>query len=292
MRLSLSLILLVLSMKLALAADGPARSDATPLYRVTVIQRSLQAVNYGHRSMPTNLDFRGTVLSPKSHGSAVVEAKPGAVIVRAKFGNLGPAGRFGAQYLTYVLWAVSPDGQTDRLGEIITDHRDAAKIEVTTSYQAFGLMVTAEPYYTVSKPSSVVVLENIVRPDTVGSTELISAKYSLLPRDENVVLDVTPRPAAVDPAPQVSQKEYEALLALYQARNAIQIAQSERAETYAGPALQKAALLLRQAEQIPDRKNNSSRIVMLARQATQAAEDARSIAAVEQSRKPAETASQ
>src|SRR5437016_3384714 len=161
-----------------LADDNTPRGENAPIYRVTVIQRSFQAVNYGHRSWPTRLDFRGTVLSPKSKGSAVVEAKPGAVLIHAKFDELGPAGRYGPQYLTYVLWAVSPDGQTDRLGEIITNHRDGAKIEVTTSFQAFGLMVTAEPYYAVSKPSPAVVLENVVRPDTIGATSLVSAEYS------------------------------------------------------------------------------------------------------------------
>jgi hypothetical protein len=266
----------------ARADDSTPHGDTTPLYRVTVIQRTFQAVNYGHRSLPTRLDFRGTVLSTKSKGSAVVEAKPGAVSIHAKFDNLGTPGRFGGQYLTYVLWAVSPDGQTDRLGEIITNHSDGAKLEVTTSFQAFGLMVTAEPYYAVSKPSPVVVLENVVRPDTVGSTELVSAKYGLLPRDETYVLDLNAAAAAqAAGGPMVSQKEYEVLLALYQAHNAIQIAQSERAEAYAGGTLQKATQLLQQAEKIPDRKNNSERIVMLARQAAQTAEDARSIAAKE-----------
>jgi len=280
MRCSLWLSSLLVTPLILCAAYSAPRAENAPIYRVTVIQHSFQAVNYGHRSLPTRLDFRGTVLSPKSHGNAMVEAKPGAVLIHAKFDEMGEPGRFGPQYLTYVLWAVSPDGQTDRLGEIITNHRDGAKLEVTTSYQAFGLMVTAETYFAVSKPSPVVVLENIVRPDTVGSTELVSAKYSLLPRDETVVLDLTaPRPAADANAPLVSQKEYEVLLALYQARNAIQIAQSERVDAYAGSTLQKATQLLQQAEQMPDRKNNSARIVMLARQAAQTAEDARSIAA-------------
>src|SRR5437870_1683666 len=147
MRLSSLLWTPVLLLPLIAGDNAPRVEATTPIYRVTVVQHSFQAVNYGHRSWPTRLDFRGTVLSPKSRGSAVVEAKPGAVLIHAKFDELGPAGRFGPQFLTYVLWAVSPDGQTDRLGEIITGHRDSGKIEVTTSFQAFGLMVTAEPNY-------------------------------------------------------------------------------------------------------------------------------------------------
>jgi hypothetical protein len=181
----------------------------------------------------------------------------------------------------------------DRLGEIVTNSRDNGKLEVSTSFQSFGLLVTAEPYYSVSKPSPIVVMENVVRPDTVGRAELVSAKYSLLPRDENYVLNLAAgRPPEAESGPLVSQKEYEVLLAVYQAHNAIQIAQSERADVYAGPTLQKATQLLEEAERMPDRKTNSARIVTLARQATQTAEDARNIALQEQARRGTEASSQ
>src|SRR5262245_16865663 len=120
MRLSSLVMMSPIVLAYPLLADDNSPRENEPIYRVPMIQRSFQAVNYGHRAWPTRLDFRGTVLSPKSKGSAMVEAKPGAVLIHAKFNDLPPASKFGPQYLTYVLWAVSPDGQTDRLGEVIT----------------------------------------------------------------------------------------------------------------------------------------------------------------------------
>ena len=273
-----SLVPLVLASVLPVVVSAADR-DA-PIYRITVIQRSLPAINYGHRTLPTRIDFRGTVLAPDTRGGATVEARPGAVMIHAKFDALASPAKYGPQYLTYVLWAISPEGQTERLGEIITNHRDDAKLEVTTSLQTFGLLVTAEPYFAVAKPGPVVVLENVMRPDTVGFSEPVSAKYELLQRPEFYELTVPPAPQLGGAAggPLVSQREYEALLAIYQAQNAIQIAQSEGVDAYAHSTLARAEGLAAQAQQIPDRKGNRDRIVMLARQAAQTAEDARNIA--------------
>jgi len=256
------------------AADNDA-----PIYRVTVVQRSLPAVNYGHRSEPTKIDFRGTVLAPATRGNATVESKAGAVKIHVKLSGLDSPAKFGPQYLTYVMWAISPEGQTERLGEVITNHSDDAKLEVSTSLQTFGLLVTAEPYFAVSKPGPVVVMENVLRPDTIGTSEPVSAKYELLSRVENFTVTLQPPGAAAGNGPMVSQREYEAVLAIYQARNAIQIAKAEGVDGRAQGTLQKAEHLMEEAERISDRKANSERVISLARQATQTAEDARTIAA-------------
>jgi hypothetical protein len=266
------LSLLIVLPLVASAADAP-------IYRVTVVQRSLPAVNYGHRTAPTRIDFRGTVLSPDSRGGAVVEAKPGAVQVQANFKGLGNPAKYGPQYLTYVLWAVTPEGQPERLGEVVTDAHDDAKLQVSTSLQTFGLLVTAEPYFAVSKPGPVVVMENVLRPDTIGSSEPISAKYELLQRPENYEVTLPSRQPPGSTGPLVSQKEYEALLAIYQAQNAIQIAKAEGDDAYAHETLSRAENLQQQAQQMPNRGDNRDKIVMLARQAVQTAEDARNIAA-------------
>jgi hypothetical protein len=121
-------------------------------------------------------------------------------------------------------------------------------------------------------------MENVLRPDTVGTAEQVSAKYELLPRAETYTVNLQPAGAASGNGPMVSQREYEAVLALYQARNAIQIARAEGVEARARETLEKAERLAKEAEQIRDRKNNSQRIIMLARQAVQTAEDARNIA--------------
>jgi hypothetical protein len=261
------------------ALAAPA-DESAPIYRITVVQRSLPAVNYGHRSGPTPIDFRGTVLAPGAKGSAVVEAKTGAVNIRAKLERLGAPQQFGAEFLTYVLWAVSPEGQTDRLGEIVTNANNEGKLDVSTSFQTFGLLVTAEPYFAVSKPSPVVVMENVLRPDTIGTAEQVSAKYELLPRSSNYTVSLAPPGDSRTAKPVlVSQREYEVQVALYQARNAIQIAKAEHVDAYAADTLGKAERLAQEAEQTPDRKASSDRIIMLARQAAQTAEDARNIAA-------------
>jgi hypothetical protein len=280
MRLSIfSWAALPLVVALTPQAVPAADEHDAPIYRITVVQRSLAAVNYGHRSLPTKVDFRGTVLAPETHGSATIESKAGAVLVHAKFAGLASPAKFGAQYLTYVLWAISPEGQTERLGEVITNHSDDAKLEVTTSLQTFGLLVTAEPYFAVTKPGPVVVMENVLRPDTVGTVEQVSAKYELLPRAESYTVNLPPPGASGGNGAMVSQREYEAVLALYQARNAIQIAKAEGVGERGRDTLAKAERLAQEAEQIRDRKNNSERVIMLARQAVQTAEDARNIAA-------------
>ena len=269
---------LAIPLALTVSAASAADEHDSPIYRITVVQRSLAAVNYGQRSGPTKIDFRGTVLAPETRGNANVEAKAGSVSIHAKLEGLDSPAKYGPQYLTYVLWAISPEGQTERLGEVITNHKDDAKLDVTTSLQTFGLLVTAEPYFAVSKPGPVVVMENVLRPDTIGASEPVSAKYELLPRAETYTVNLQPA-AAAGSGPMVSQREYEAVLAIYQARNAIQIAKSEGIDAKAQGTLEKAEHLAQQAEQIPDRKNNSDRVIMLARQAVQTAEDARNIAA-------------
>src|ERR1700680_2089088 len=158
--------------------------DPQPIYRVTVVSPPLQAINYEHRSGPTKIDFQGTVLLPKSKGDATVESKRGRVSIDARFDHLEPPTKFGREYLTYVLWAITPQGRPKNLGEIVVDGSNKAKISVTTDLQALGLMVTAEPYYSVTAPSDVVVVENIVRPDTIGRVEEVAAKYELLPRGQ------------------------------------------------------------------------------------------------------------
>ena len=209
-------------MLLAVAsAQPPVPSDPQPIYRVTVISRNLEAVNYEHRGGPTPIDFQGTVLLPHAKGTAIVESHRGSVAIDAKFEHLDAPTRFGREYLTYVLWAISPEGRPKNLGEVLVDSSNKAHIKVTTDMQAFGLMVTAEPYYSVSLPSDVVVAENVVRPDTIGAREEVTAKYELLPRGQYTM---TIEPAQLHSITADSEAlpydRYEALLELYQAENA------------------------------------------------------------------------
>src|SRR5580692_3815582 len=156
-----------------------ALSAQAPMYRVTVTSRTVKAVSYRHRSGETKIDFSGTDLMPNAHGLAKVEGKKGYIGIDAEFRDLPSPTQFGAEYLTYVLWAITPDGRTSNLGEILRDGTGSSKLQVTTELQEFALIVTAEPYFAVSHPSDVVAMENVVRRDTNGGVEPVEAKFEL-----------------------------------------------------------------------------------------------------------------
>ena len=162
--------------------------------------------------------------------------------IDAKLKRLDAPTRFGPQYLTYVLWAITPDGRASNLGEIVTDSKDNGRLAVTTAFQAFGLMVSAEPYFAVTQPSDLVVLENAVRSDTTGRVEQVHANYQLLPRGQ-YTLNIG-SPANQPNTPMVSQHEYDAILAVYEAINAVEIARSAEADVYAPGVFQRAGQLL------------------------------------------------
>jgi hypothetical protein len=254
-----------------------AQSGQAPIYKVE--QRSIPAINYGHRDEPTKIDFRGTVLLPLAKGDAKVEGKPGAVAIDAKFEGLPSPVRFGPRYLTYVLWAITPEGRPVNLGEVLPNASDKAKLEVTARLQAFGLLVTAEPYFSVTQPSNVVVLENRLRPDTEGKVEQVEARFELLRRDEYPAAPASvERPASANEERAVPMDRYEALLALYEAQNALQVARAQGADRYAHDTLQKADRLYAQAQNLGRDRSANKEVVTIAREAAQTAEDARTIA--------------
>jgi flagellar motor protein MotB len=249
-----------------------------PIYRVTVIERTVKAINYQYRSEPTMVDFRGTVLMPKAKGEAMVESKRGRTEIDAKLDNLDDPQRFGREYLTYVLWAISPEGRPHNIGEVMPNGSNKAKLRITTDLQAFGMIVTAEPYSAVRQPSNVVVAENMVRGDTMGKVEDIEAKYELMPRG-HYVWDPHSDLAWKANAPKVSMSEYEAMSELYQAENAVGIARVARADQYAPNTFAKAQQMLEEARRLQGLgAGTSSLVVQNAREAAQTAEDARVIA--------------
>ena len=251
----------------ALAAT---RQEQVPIFRMTVVGRTTPAINYRPRKGATKIDFVGTALLPNAVGTAQVEGKKGYIAIDARFDKLEPATRFGEEYLTYVLWAITPEGRATNLGEVQVDDKDA-RIQVTTELQSFGLILTAEPYFAVTQPSDVVVMENSVRSGTVGTSEIIQAKYELLNRGSYLMRQ---------DASQLKRKPLEpgAPLDLAEARNAVALARIAGAERYAGETYTKAAQLLANAELARERKRGSNAIMMPARQAAQTAEDARLIA--------------
>ena len=243
--------------------------DRVPVFRVTVVARTTPAINYRHRGGSTTIDFRGTPLLPKARGEAKVEGKQGYTEIEVEFDDLVPATRFGPEFLTYVMWAITPEGRAANLGEVLLNE-DQSKLNVTTELQTFGLVVTAEPYFAVSQPSDVVVMENVVRADTRGNVEQIEAKYELLSRGTYLM--------NTDPKQISPRSDRKAPLDLQEARNALQLSALAGADRYASDTYAKAARLLRQAEQAREHDDGRRAIAMPARQATQTAEDARLIA--------------
>jgi len=241
--------------------------DKTPVFRVNVVSRSTKAVDYRHRGGSTKVDFRGTELLPGASGEARVESKTGRLEINAKLNGLGPANKFGMEYLTYVLWAVSPEGRANNLGEIVLSD-GKSEIRVTTDLQAFGLIVTAEPYFAVTQPSDLVVVENVIRADTKGREEAINVKYELLPRGLYA--------AQLEPLRDVVYGiDSKAPLDLFEARNAVRIARAAKAEQYASSTFAKAEQDLKQAEDYYRRKQGRTPIGTVAREAAQTAEEAR-----------------
>ncbi|HWY56654.1 MAG TPA: hypothetical protein VNZ03_19465, partial [Terriglobales bacterium] len=242
-------LLLAVGLTLSLSAFAQTNSqsniavepmDRTPTFRVTVVSRSVRAVNYKHRGGATKIDFAGTDLMPAANGQAKVESKKGYIEIEVEFGNLQKPTTFGNEYLTYILWAISPEGRAVNLGEVLVGGNHRSKLDVTTDLQAFALVVTAEPYYAVRQPSNVVVLENVIREDTKGTTEAMNTKYELLERGGYI-----PTGYKFDPVVLNTKLPLE----FFEARNALRIAKSEGAETYANESYQHAVQLMDKTDQ-------------------------------------------
>jgi outer membrane protein OmpA-like peptidoglycan-associated protein len=273
-----SKLLLALGMTLSLSAFSQTDSQnvaveplsPTPIFRVTVVSRSVQAINYKHRSGASKIDFAGTDLMPSANGQAKVESKKGYTEIEVEFGGLQKPTTFGNEYLTYILWAISPEGRAINLGEVLVGDNHRSKLDVTTDLQAFALIVTAEPYYAVRQPSNVVVIENVVREDTKGTTETVNAKYELLERGGYI-----PTGYKFDPVVLNARLPLE----FFEARNALRIAQSEGAEHYASDSYQHAVKLMDKADTYAtDKHIDKKSLIAAAREAVQTAEDARAIA--------------
>jgi outer membrane protein OmpA-like peptidoglycan-associated protein len=274
-----STLFLVAGIILSLSAWAQTNSQTTlaveplspmPTFHVTVTSRSVQAVNYKHRSGASKLDFAGTDLMPAATGQAKVEGKKGYTEIEVEFGNLQKPTTFGNEYLTYILWAISPEGRAMNLGEVLVGDNHRSKLDVTTDLQAFALIVTAEPYYAVRQPSNVVVIENVVREDTKGTTETVNAKYELLERGGYI-----PTGYKFDPVVLNAKLPLE----FFEARNAVRIAQSEGAEQYASDSYQHAVKLMDAADaQATDKHIDKKPLIAVSREAVQTAEDARAIA--------------
>lgn len=257
-------------------------TNPTPIFVVNVTSRTVEATNYRYRDGAADVTLAGTALMPSADGRVKVRSKRGTMEVEAEFGNLQSATTFGGEYLTYVLWAISPDGRAVNLGEVLVGGNDRSKLTATTDLQTFALIVTAEPYFAVRQPSDVVVLENVVAPSPRGTAEAVSAKYELMERGGYI-----PTGYKFDPVVPDAGLPLE----LLEARNALRIAESEGAETVAGDSYQHASQLMNTANgYATDGHSDKKQLIGMSREIVQNAEDAREIAVkrIEEDRRASE----
>src|ERR1700732_1291615 len=241
-----------------------------PTYSANVVSRTTHAVKYAHRSGSTKIDFQGTSLMPGVTGEATIASKRGAMAIEAEFRGLNKPTTFGTEYLTYVMWAISPEGRPVNVGEVLVGDNHRSKLEVTTDLQAFALVVTAEPYYAVRRPSNVVVLENEIRPDTIGTSEAVDANYELIDRGGYI-----PTGYQFDPVVLNSKLPLE----FFEARNAVRIAKSAGADAYATSSYDNAVRQMKEADDLGTRKHVDKKpLISVSRQVVQTAEDSREIA--------------
>lgn len=234
------------------------------------VSRTTKAVNYRRAGGAAKIDFQGTELMQQGSGEAKVQNKGNRVEIQAKFAGLDEATKFGLEYLTYVLWAVSPGGRAVNLGEIVLKN-GSGEVKAITDMQTFGMIVTAEPYFAVTQPGNTVVLENVFGPTTMGKVENIDASYELLGRGiysssntkiENAIFGI----------------DRKTPLELFEARNSVRIARIAMADKYAAAALAKAEQQLRTAEEVYGRKSDKKAVEAAAREVVLTAEEARVMA--------------
>ena len=239
-------------------------------YVAGMTTRTVEAINYRYRGGAADVELAGTTLMPSAGGKAKVRSKRGTMEVEAEFSNLQSPTTFGGEYLTYVLWAISPDGRAANLGEVLVGDNSRSKLTATTDMQTFALIVTAEPYFAVRQPSDVVVLQNVIDANTKGTAEAVSAKYELMDRGGYI-----PTGYKFDPVVLDAKLPLEFL----EARNALRISRSEGAEQYASSSYQHAVQLMNTADRYAtDGSGQKKQLIATSRETVQTAEDAREIA--------------
>src|SRR5467141_392098 len=261
----------LVAMGIMVLAAGPTFAQtAGSAAKASSVSRTTKAVNFRRAGGSTKLDFHGTELLPGAGGEAKVESKSNRIEIDAKFEGFDEATKIELEYLTYVLWAVSPQGRAVNLGEVVLNH-GTGHVKAISDMQTFGMIVTAEPYFAVQQPGNVVVLENVIPADTLSKVENIDARYELLGRGiysssntkiENAIFGI----------------DRKTPLELFEARNSIRIAHIALADKYAAPTLAKAEQQLRNAEEVYARKSEKKYVIAASREVVETAEEARVMA--------------
>jgi outer membrane protein OmpA-like peptidoglycan-associated protein len=271
---SFSLAILIVGAALAAFAQTPTPASADALSRTT------KAVHYRLQGGTTKVEFQGTDLLQRASGEARVEGKKTNFQIEVKFQNLEDATKFGLEYLTYVLWAVSPQGRPVNLGELTLEHGNA-HVKAFTDLQSFGMIVTAEPYFAVTQPGSMVVIESA--PVVDAGTENIDTRYEVVGRGTYSSTNTHIQDA-------IFGIDSKTPLELFEARNALRIAHIASADKYAAAIISKAGQLLMRAEDLYRQKQNRSAVEAAAKEATETAEEARLMAVKQKAEEDAQAA--
>ncbi|MFZ1035394.1 MAG: OmpA family protein [Candidatus Acidiferrales bacterium] len=261
-RIIFALLLMALTAGFCMAQIEPTEPSAN------VISGTVAAIGYPVGGGGTKVTMVGTLSASQASGEAKVQAKVGGTEVSLKVAGMPQPTALGAEFLTYVLWTVTPDGTTTNLGEIPIDKNGQGKLDATAQSQTFALIVTAEPYYAVHIPSELIILTNETRKNTKGKIYPDNS-YKLIRRSEYAKQG---NPLALTP----DLKKIP--LDIYEARNAVEIAKSRGAEQYAPEVFSKAQSSLQMAENALTQDSGKNQIISSARQTIQFAEDARALA--------------
>src|ERR1700693_2191367 len=249
------------------ATPSPTQAAAATANSSSNVSRTTKAVNYRRAGGSTKISFQGTELMAQASGEAKVESKSNRLEIDAKFENLEEATRFGLEYLTYVLWAISPQGRAENLGEVALKN-GSGRLKAITDLQTFGMIVTAEPYFAVTQPGNTVVLENRFGPATQGRVENIDARFELIARGaysssntkiENAIFGI----------------DRQTPMELFEARNAVRIAHIAQADKYASSTVAKAEQQLKAAEDAYRQGRDRKTVEAAARDVVETAEEAR-----------------
>ena len=282
-KLSLAVIVFTAALAAGQMQTTPATTTATSsaAMPVATVSRTTKAMHYRLQGGSTRIDFRGTDLLQGASGEAKVEGKKTNFEIDAKFQGVEDATKFGLEYLTYVLWAVSPQGRPVNLGEVYLDHRGSAQVKAFTDLQTFGMIVTAEPYFAVTQPGNMVVMESVSI--SGAATENIDARYELVTRGT-----YTSTNAHIEGA--IFGIDSKTPLELFEARNAVRIAHIASADKYAASILSKAGQQLMHAEDLYRQKQNRAAVEAAAKEATETAEEARLMAVKQKAEEEAQAA--
>jgi outer membrane protein OmpA-like peptidoglycan-associated protein len=282
-KLSLAILVFVLAVMTSASAQTqtsvPTNAAAAP--DATTVSRTTKAVHYRLQGGSTKVNFRGTDQLQRASGEARVEGKKTNFEIDAKFEGIEDATKFGLEFLTYVAWAVSPQGRPVNLGELSLDHNGSAHLKAYTDLQTFGMIVTAEPYFAVTQPGNMVVMESA--PVNGGAGEAIDAKYELVTRGTYSSTNTHIQDA-------IFGIDSKTPLELFEARNAVRIAHIAAADKYAASILSKAGQQLLHAEEIYRQKQNKAAVEAAAKEATETAEEARLMAVKQKAEDEAQAA--